>query len=203
MQDAIEAALRHVFENHIYTHPDWGTDDAPNISFVIGMYSPIDGDFLLATDETVAMDMADCVCLGSGAFLGEYLSRMYTGRYDELDRVLSLAVYILQQTKSYDLTCGGDSEFIVLWDDGGISSMEKLGITIGERFSEGFPTIIQPLFYALADQKMTDEELQPLLNRAVQSMKQFRQAAQLGGLVEGLRKRLGRVRRVTTSPIEP
>lgn len=203
MQDAIEAALRFVYDNHVYTHPDWGTDDAPLFNFVIGMYSPIDGDFLLATDETLTADMDDRVCLGSGAYLGDYLSRMYTGRYDEMDRVLSLAIYILQQTKSYDQTCGGESEFIVLWDEGGISPMEKLSIAIGERFSQGFPTIIQPLFYALADQKMTDEELQPLLDGVVQSMKQFRQAAQLGGLVEGLRKRLARVRKVTASPSEP
>jgi len=182
MQDAVEAALRFVYDNHVYTHPDWGTDDAPIFNFVIGMYSPIDGDFLLASDETLTADMGDSVCLGTGAYLGDYLSRMYTGRSDEIDKVLSLAIYILQQTKSYDQSCGGESEFIVLWDDGGTSPIEKLGITMGERFSEGFPTVIQPLFYALADQKMTDDELQPLLDRAVRSMKEFRQAAQLGVL---------------------
>ena len=206
MQDAIEAALRFVYDNHVYTHPDWGSEDAPIFDFVIGMHSPIDGDFLLATDETLTADMGDRVCIGSGHYLGDYLSRMYTGGYEEKDKVLALAIYILQQTKSYDVDCGGSSEFIVLWDDGSASPIEKTDITLGERYSEAFPKVIAPLFYALADLKTTEEEFQTLIDGAIKSLKQFRQTLQLGGLAQRISARLARnplLRKPNSSPSEP
>jgi hypothetical protein len=172
LQDAIEVALRYIYNNHVYTHPDWGTDDAPDFDFVIGLYSPIDGDFLMATDETLTAEMLDHVCLGSGAYLGDYLSQMYKGRSQEMQEVVSLAIYILQQAKSYDQDCGGSSEFIVLWDDGDTSSIEEFDIAQKERFGEKFPRAIAPLFYVFSDLEKTDDEIQPKIDDAIMFMKE-------------------------------
>jgi len=157
MQDAIEVGLRDIFNNHIYTHPDWGTNNAPELSFIIGLYSPIDGDFLLSTDETICAEMPDHVCLGSGSYLGDFLSRMYKGRKQLFREVVDLAIYILQQTKSYDAYCGGNSEFIILWDDGDTSPIQNLDVTLGETYSQAFMLCVSSLFYSAADLDKTND----------------------------------------------
>jgi 20S proteasome alpha/beta subunit len=174
MQDKIELALREVFNNHIYTHPDWGTNNAPGFDFVIGMYSPIDGDFLMASDETLTAVMAANVCLGSGTYLGDYLSRMYIGKNQTLSEVTALAIYVLQQVKSYDADCGGGSEFIVLWDDGTMSEVGRLDIFLGENYSTVFQRAITPLFYAVSDPEKKDEEAQAGIDEAIKLLKAHR-----------------------------
>ena len=109
MQDQIESGLREVYQ-HIYAHPDWRTPDSPSFAFVIGISSPIDGDFLLMSDEVITAILATHVCIGSGDYLGDYLARMYVGKEQPLNEVSALAIYILQQVKSYDANCGGSSE---------------------------------------------------------------------------------------------
>jgi 20S proteasome alpha/beta subunit len=170
MQDAIEAALRDVFNNHIYTHPDWGRSNAPEVSFVIGLYSPIDGDFLFSTDETICAEMPDHVCLGSGSYLGDFLSRMYRGREQLFREVVDLAIYILQQTKSYDAYCGGNSEFIVLWDDGDISPIQNLDVTLGEAYSQAFMQCVSSLFYSAANLEKTDDAVSRDMKRDIDTL---------------------------------
>jgi len=174
LQDAIETGLREIFNNHIYTHPDWGTHNAPELSFVIGLYSPIDGDFLLATEETICAEMTDHVCLGSGSYLGDFLSRMYKGRKQPFREVVDLAIYILQQAKSYDAYCGGNSEFIVLWDDGDTSPIRNLDVTLGETYSQAFMQCIASLFYSAADLDKTDDAVSENMKRSIDTLVQNR-----------------------------
>lgn len=175
MQDQIELALREIFSGHVYNHPDWGTNDTPNFSFVIGIHSPIDGDFLLASDETLTVEMPTHVCLGSGDYLGDYLSRMYIGRNQTLSEVSSLAIYILQQVKSYDADCGGSSEFIVLWDDGDTTQVAKFEVFLGENYSSVFQRAITPLFYAVTDPEKTDSAMQENIDTAIKFLKGHRE----------------------------
>jgi hypothetical protein len=160
MQDQVEKALRQIFSHNVYAHPDWGTNDAPNFSFVIGLYSPIDGSCLLASDETLTVEMPTNVCLGSGDYLGDYLSRMYVGRDQTINEVSALAIYILQQVKSYDVDCGGSSEFIALWDDGDTSEIAQFDVFLGENFSTQFQKAITPLFYSFSNAESSDADLQ-------------------------------------------
>jgi 20S proteasome alpha/beta subunit len=158
IQDAIESGLRKVFNDHVYPHPDWGKENSPDFSFVIGGYSPIDGDFLIGTEETISAEAVGRICLGSGAYLGEYLARMYLGRQQPLEQVVSLAIYILQQAKSYDSACGGKSEFVILWDDGDTSPVKEFNVNLGETYAESFTRCIAPLFYSMADVDKNDQE---------------------------------------------
>lgn len=200
LQDIIEQSLRELFDKHIYTHPDWGKENAPDFSFVIGLYSPIDGHCLLATEETICAELPDRVCLGSGSYLGDYLSRMYRGKDCTLDDMVSLAIYILQQTKSYDSYCGGSSEFITLWDDGDTSQVNQYDVSIGESYSELFTKCVSNIFYAAADlNRSVDDlrdklyaEVEPLVaNQKIRKTEKTRYDELTKGLYERVRKILG------------
>jgi hypothetical protein len=174
LQDKIEAGLRDIYQ-HIYTHPDRKTPDSPEFAFVMGLYSPIDGHFLLMSDETITPIMPTHVCIGSGDYLGDYLARMYTGNDQGLSEVSALAIYILQQVKSYDQDCGGSSEFIVLWGDGDTSEIAKFDVFIGENLSPAFQRAITPLFYAIADHEKTDDEVERAIDIGVKTLRYQRE----------------------------
>lgn len=159
VQDAIERALRQVFNDHIYSHPDWGKSDGPDFSFIIGGYSPIDGPFLLATEETVCIEMPSYVCLGSGSYLGDYLCRIYRRDRASVSEAIHLAIYILHQAKSYDANCGGESEFVVLRNDGTPSPVTGFDVNLGEAHSVKFTRCVSFIFGALADVSIQDNEL--------------------------------------------
>jgi len=78
LQDKIEAGLRDIYQ-HIYTHPDRKTPDSPEFAFVMGLYSPIDGHFLLMSDETITPIMPTHVC-EQGAGKSQRASKVGHGR---------------------------------------------------------------------------------------------------------------------------
>lgn len=159
IQDGIEIALRPIFQNDVYTHPDWGKEESPDFSFVGGLHSPIDGSALIATEETITYEVKDHVCLGSGAYLGDYLSRMYLGREQSLEDVSALAAYILFEAKSFDTNCGGASEFVVLAESGNTSRIETLDITLAEDYAPAFNQATTKIFYAMANLDRADEQV--------------------------------------------
>lgn len=160
IQDAIERALRQVFNDHVYSHPDWGKSDGPDFSFIIGGYSPIDGPFLLATEETVCIEMPSYACLGSGSYLGDYLCRIYRRDRASISEAVHLAIYILHQAKSYDANCGGESEFVVLRNDGTSSPVKGFDVNLGEEYSVKFTRCVSLMFQALANVNIADSELE-------------------------------------------
>jgi 20S proteasome alpha/beta subunit len=163
IQDAIERALREVFNNHIYVHPDWGKADSPDFSFVIGLFSPIDGISLLATEETVCVERPKDVCLGSGSYLGDYLSRIYWNEHFSIIEAVHLAIYMLHQAKSYDANCGGESEFIVLWNDGTSVPVRGFDVNLGERYAVEFTQCVSLLFRTFADVETPKKDLKGLI----------------------------------------
>lgn len=166
MQDEIEAVLRRVFQSDVYPHPDWGREESPDFSFVVGLYSPTEGSALLATEETLTVDMGDRVCLGSGSYLGDYLSRMYLGRQQSLKDVAPLAAYILFEAKSFDVGCGGKSEFVVLSNTGETSPIQSQDITLAEDYAPAFNEATAKLFYAMADLDKSDDDMHAAIAKA-------------------------------------
>jgi hypothetical protein len=167
LQTSIERALLHIFTTHVYIHPDWGTDGAPDFQFVAGIFSPGEGTFLMETEETIAAMVNDKICVGSGGYLGDYLlNRMYLGPKQPLNDAIALATYILHEIKNHDLECGGKSEFIVLLDTGQISPLLSRDITLNEDYASSFNEASTKTFYAVADVEKTDEEMHEGLVKA-------------------------------------
>lgn len=167
LQTSIERALLNIFNTHVFIHPDWGTDDAPDFQFVIGIFSPGGGTFLMETEATIAVIVNDKICVGSGGYLGDYLlNRMYLRSKQSLNDAIALATYILHEVKTYDLECGGKSEFIVLLDTGQISPLQSRDITLNEDYASSFNEASTKMFYAVADLEKTDEEMHEGLVKA-------------------------------------
>jgi hypothetical protein len=170
LHNAIESGIQRMLVGHVYHRPDLGKETCPDFQFVIGVYSPIDGAFLMKTAGEVAIIVDDKVCLGSGGYLGDYLSKMYLGSKQSLNEVTAFATYFLREIKAHDLSCGGKSEVIVLWDTGGISPRRTQDIALAEDYATSFNEASTAMFYALADLEKSNEQIDEEMRKAYESL---------------------------------
>jgi hypothetical protein len=170
MHNAIEAGLRRMFDGHIYPHPDWGKETCPEVQFIIGMHSPVDGNYLMKTANDTAAVVDEKACLGTGGVLGDYLTRMYLGPKQSLSQIVAFATYLLHEVKTHDAYCGGQSEFRVLGNDGKISPVELQDIVLAEEYAPAFNKAVSKTFYALADPDKDDDEMHQEMIEADQEL---------------------------------
>jgi hypothetical protein len=147
-----------MFKTHIYPHPDWGKESSPDFQFVVGLYSPTDGTFLMKTENDLLITLDDKVCLGSGGYLGDYLGRMYLGSTQSLNDIVAFATYLFHEVKAHDVSCGGKSEFMVVRNTGEISPITTQDIALAEEYSSSFNEASTDMFYAVADLEKSDDE---------------------------------------------
>ena len=159
LHNAIEFGMRKMLERHVYNRPDLGRETCPDFQFVIGLYSPADGIFLMKTEGETAFVVDGKACLGTGSYLGDYLSRMYLGPQQSLNNAVALATYLLHEVKAHDTHCGGQSELRVLWNDGRVSPVEIQDIALVEEYAPAFNKALAMIFYALADPDKSDDEM--------------------------------------------
>jgi 20S proteasome alpha/beta subunit len=195
LQDAIEKALRVIFETNIFSHPHYGTPDSPEFQFVIAMYSPIDGLSLFKTEEGIAFTIDDKVCAGSGAYLGDYLNkRFYSAPKRPLNDAVALATYVLYEVKGHDIHCGGTSEFAILWDTGEVSPVQTGRIALNEDYAASFDEFSKQIFYAVADLEKTDDEIFRAMAKTDEilflSLITRREKQEQENLIKGLTKKL-------------
>jgi 20S proteasome alpha/beta subunit len=195
LQNAIEQGLRIVFENHAYPSPDWGGPDSPNFQLVGALYSPIDGLFLLKTEEAIAFTVDDKVCVGSGGYLGDYLiKRLYSAPDRPLNDAVALATYVLYEAKGHDIHCGGASEFAILWDTGEISQVQPGKVALNEDYATSFDEFTKKIFYAVADLEKTDDEIFKAMAKTDEvlflSLMTRREKQEQENLIKGLTKKL-------------
>jgi 20S proteasome alpha/beta subunit len=195
LQDAIEKALRTIFERNIFPHPHYGTFESPEFQFVIAMYSPIDGLSLLKSEEAVAFVIDDKICAGSGAYLGDYLNkRFYSAPNRPLNDAVALATYVLYEIKGHDIHCGGASEFAILWDTGEVSPVQTAKVVLNEDYAASFDEFSKKIFYAVADLERTDDEIFATMAKTDEvlflSLITRREKQEQENLIKGLTKKL-------------
>lgn len=195
LQDAIERALLVIFEANVFPHPHYGTADSPEFQLVIAMYSPIDGLFLIKTEEGVAFTIDDKVCGGSGAYLGDYLNkRLYSAPNRPLNDAVALATYVLYEVKGHDIHCGGTSEFAILWNSGEASSVQSAKIALNEDYAASFDEFSKKIFYDVADLEKTDDEILHAMAKSDEvlflSLITRREKQEQENLIKGLTKKL-------------
>lgn len=144
MAAAIESSLVKIHRLHIDKHPDRNVVGGPDFWLLVALWSPVDGLRTYYTNQTSIDPFAIYQCMGTGEYLGHYLIRpRYTSPQQGLNNAVIVACTALQRIKSYDADCGGNSEFIVLRDNGELSLVHQFDISEAEKFA--------PYFFEMAD----------------------------------------------------
>jgi 20S proteasome alpha/beta subunit len=116
----LEAILEHEYRRHVYDHPRYKEDDALGYSFLICFWpSGSEATSLFVTHEHAldsCFERFDAV--GSGLELAYILARPFIYHLMSEEDALILAAYVLARVKSAIPGCGGDSQFVVLRNDG-------------------------------------------------------------------------------------
>jgi len=99
------------------------------VQFLFATSSPVDGLRFYSTEDTAINELHGYECLGQGAYLGHYLLRPLFTKFLTAKQVILLATYALAEIKNYDDSCGGDSQFVWLRNDGTISDVEHFDIS--------------------------------------------------------------------------
>ena len=161
IQNCLEETLRAFHEKHIFPHPHYGSDDAPWVGLIIGLWSTVTGrTSLLTTDEEIVKTVHDYHCLGIGSYFARYACAGLFKQNMSLRDIHLLAIHVLQQTKNNVPNCGKQSQFIAL-TDGKISPPSYLDVSLGETYSDDFIQLMNGLLFKLAD---PDEPLKNIVD---------------------------------------
>jgi 20S proteasome alpha/beta subunit len=195
VRTVIETVLLAVFQEHIYKHPDFSRG-ALSAGFLIGIWSPVDGLGFYSTEDTAINELLGYECLGSGSYLGHYILRALFRRNLHFEQVALLATHMLIQTKNYDDSCGGDSQFVWLRTDGSISEVAYFDISQNESYSQWLQDALRMIFYDIPNLDLTEEEFQGRLTYYKSHLETIRENLQhkkfeYDALIKALTTRVG------------
>ena len=134
VRKAIAKAIKEIFENHIDLRPESERPDA-QIYLLIAAWIPKDGGtHLFSTLSTAVTERLDCDCIGSGYYLGNFLIRPVFQNNMPMQEAILLATHALSAAKTYDVNCGGASQFVILRSDGSITNEISPNTAMSEQF---------------------------------------------------------------------
>lgn len=157
----VEESLAVFYQNHVFPHPD----RQPNslyLEFLVGIWLR-DQARLYISHETLLQPVPQYECIGSAAYLANYLIRQYLkanpGRLDFADSEL-LATFAVGSAIEYDEACGGVAELLTIASDGTVKGPQPLPKE-SFQFVEGMATLMWKFhrnFFHL-DNRWTGKEL--------------------------------------------
>lgn len=126
VRNAAAFSLAEFHKEHIQDHPD----RAPGALFMrmlvgIRLHRQT---ALFESHETVLSPIDDCECIGSGATIGNYLTRQYlaaNGAPETLANAALLAACVVEAAIEIDEYCGGNLEMLLIRNDGSIDSRSE------------------------------------------------------------------------------
>ncbi len=160
IRSIVSTVVSSVYANHIDKRLPHELYDS-EIQLLIAVRDEGEGLCLFATKKTAVIRIDTYDCIGSGASLGHYIiGPSYDAKLNER-RVLMLAIQALTATKDHDPYCGGDSEIIILREDGTISpprnAQSPLSLQFAETIIREFNADSRRLLLALTDPATMDE----------------------------------------------
>lgn len=160
----LEAILEHEYRRHIYEHPKYKEDDSLGYSFLISFW-PNGSDMasLFVTHEhalDACFERFDAI--GSGFELAYILARPFIYNLMGEEDVLVFAAYMLARVKSAIPGCGGDSQFVVLRNDGSCHMVLSLNLEQMAKVASDFDKAAHLLLFAMNQD--SDEEFRQALD---------------------------------------
>jgi 20S proteasome alpha/beta subunit len=173
----VSTVVSSVYANHIDKRLPHELYDS-EIYLLIAVWSESEGLSLFASRKTAVIRIDTYDCIGTGAYLGHYIiGPSYDDKLNER-RVLMLAIQALAATKSHDPYCGGDSEIVILHEDGTTSPPNNTQTPHSFEFAETiirtFQADAQRLLVTLTD-PATLAEAQPQVDAFAAKMRYTRE----------------------------
>jgi hypothetical protein len=123
VQRTVEFALAEFYESKISGHPDRSLG-VLDFKLLIGIW--LRGETrLFVNREVLLKQVQDYECIGSGAYLANYLIRQYKGANPgpvTLADAALISSFAVDAAIDYDESCGGENEMLIVRNDGEASN---------------------------------------------------------------------------------
>lgn len=123
VHNTAEFSLGEFYRDHIFPHPD-RTPGAVYFELLVGIW--LKGETrLFVLHETLLTPVDTYECIGSGAYLANYLIRQYRRANPgpmTLEDAALISSFCVDAAIDYDETCGGENETLIVRNDGDVSN---------------------------------------------------------------------------------
>jgi 20S proteasome alpha/beta subunit len=149
--------------------------EAARFELLIAAWLPNAGGLrLFRTRGSAVNDSGNYYCTGFGAYLGDYLMRnIFTPEMRLRDAAL-LAIQALGAAKTYDANCGGDTQFMTIYEGGKISGVTPFNVSSSEAYISEFENLSRKLLFSIGDSEMDDKAFETWLQSFADEMRRIR-----------------------------
>jgi hypothetical protein len=155
----IEVALVDFYRRHIYPNPDRERDRI-DFELLAGIFLRGETGMFMSENDVV-VPVSDYECIGTGAYLARYWIRQFFEsekasrdlKKRTIEDISIISTYALSRVMEYDESCGGEAEFLIMNNDGEISSDIDASIHPCEELPSKFQTALWPMLRKLARAK--------------------------------------------------
>lgn len=175
VQGALQTALNHVYNSHIYPDPRGMQKD---FGIIMGVSTPDDPPFLFKTSGTAILlaDSYEYVYLGSGTEMAMYLSSRLDVRGIPTSAGEYLAAFVLWEVKRHVQTCGGDSVIYRLLKDGTFQYRGEGHLWDCEQYFAATDRKVQRLRVRTANLELSDDEFEKKLAEFCEDLRALRKS---------------------------
>ncbi len=156
--------MRIVKDHLIAVHDKYNRFSSDKVSYevdmLIGLW--IDdqcGPVLLHAQGPAISEVMDFTCIGAGLELGSYIAARMSGGARCVSEAKLIAMYLLQQVKTYAHFCGGDSHIVVIEENGNFERVKRWSEVDVTKFFTQFEDIVGEAMLVFADANSSELEL--------------------------------------------
>jgi hypothetical protein len=155
----LRKAVKKIALEYVDSRPDLSDRDASRFELVIAAWLPHCGGLNLFRASGPGLILVDnYYCAGSGAYIADYFVRLAFNRHMSLENAVLMATQALSAAKSYDASCGGDSEFILLSSEGKLSKVATYNARNSESFINAYDSMARDFLFRVGAHQMPDQD---------------------------------------------
>ena len=132
ISDIIEKVVTRLYLGHLYKCPA-PDNERPHFWLLVAVWIEGLGVRLIRTERTAVCYVNGFWCLGVGDILSNYLLRSRYQQSLDFEDIIAIASYVINETKSYVPGCGGETEIVVLGENGTLGNVAQGLINITEK----------------------------------------------------------------------
>lgn len=153
LHGVVEPVLASIYDDHIDKAPDWKVNQCGYDLALIIAIRTTSTVRLFESSRTSLAPVMDYRCVGTGSPVGNYIAGTMFSQQLPAHWGQALAAYLIQQTKTHGEDCGGNTNIVLIPNDGPavflsptkIAQSEAIGTRIHERLGALLFATVEPL----------------------------------------------------------
>lgn len=171
----VQGVVNDIHHNHLYPVSQFA-GERPAIQLIIGVWLRSGRIRLMRTNLTAITKVWDYEASGSGSDLANFIIKRFYGGRVAISQAVFIASEALKHAKDFVPGCGGQTNVIVMYQNGLVGTVTPDTIEQHEGFLKLFDEAIAPVFFGGPDVSVNDAEFASRVDALARRLKSVRQA---------------------------